>query len=256
MAFLAVSPGSVCNVSARDLNSVPELVEFLMRLSGSGEALALKADLRVGAAELTNEDIAFEVKVKRLLLDLELGGLNLKPGTRYGEPEKANVVLTRTSTAVEQTGKRAFKGGVSGKADSALVASASAEGSAELSHQRTETRKYDTKIEHKQLRVKALGNDRWSVAEPDGTELADTYLNNVSLCDLEPVEKANQRVATVRVVADQRDFAFDINRRSLASLSVTKKKMLGILIAKCLSLDPLQYQGKVVLSESEVDHEG
>jgi hypothetical protein len=79
-----------------DTNSLPDLLELLLTVvptkrKGKEKGFDVSPELRItkGIVE-GEEDLCFEVAIKRVWLDLNLDGLDPISGTRFGEPVKDN----------------------------------------------------------------------------------------------------------------------------------------------------------------------
>lgn len=103
--------------------------------------------------------------------------------------------------------------------------------------------------------MKARGNDTWEVTEPDGKPLDGTYLDNTDLCEFLLRAGANRAGVQSSVEIKQKDLDFDYRRSPLSFINPNKKKLLGILLAKSLTNEGGEYKGKIVLSNTEIEHE-
>jgi hypothetical protein len=92
-------------VMGNDTNSLPDLLELLLKVvpnKGKSKAFDVSAELRItkGIVE-GDEDLCFEVALKRVWLDLDLVGLDPTSGTRFGEPVKDNEAEMKRKTSHE-----------------------------------------------------------------------------------------------------------------------------------------------------------
>ena len=166
------------------MDRASQLCELKIFLQPLDDKIALIGELRVGCAEFDDTEPPFSVHLRQLILDFDISGLDILPGTRLGEPVLPNAISLKTSEKQEilstVTGKAAatlsfnpagLKGELSGGADRGITNTVTK--SRELSE--------DTQF----LRVRALGGDKWRVAEPEGARLDGTYLDGIEhLCVL------------------------------------------------------------------------
>jgi hypothetical protein len=237
-------------------NAVPDLVELIARLDISGSAeqcSALKVDLRVGSVEIDEECINFKVSANRLILDINVEGCEISPGTRFGEPVKANNIVIKKTSSTEASKNHNLRGNIEAK-----IGTRDFDPSIEIDGGGGAESKAMTRIEVSEeevlLRVRAKPNSRWEVQEPDcKTELSGTYLNDTQLCQLKATMAANRVGFNAKIICNQRDLLFYISGGPI-SRALNKSRMMGIVVAKAISGDQ-QYKGRLVLSEVEGEME-
>jgi hypothetical protein len=79
-------------------NSLPDLIEVLMRVVNSNEEdhRDVRVELRVNSVSLVADDcLEFVVELDRANLSLDLDGFEVVPKSRYGEPSKSNDVAIK-----------------------------------------------------------------------------------------------------------------------------------------------------------------
>jgi hypothetical protein len=247
---------------AVDRNSIPELLELLLRTSNVGckaKESKICIDLRIANADLDGPDgLYFSVGLKRVWLSLDLNGLEPVPGTRFGEPTKANEVAVKQKLSNENTVRdqaelqaAAHLNMTSPAIDAKLAAGRRATAKTTLSTTTAETTQH--------MRVKARANLMWEVTESaQFTQLDATYLENEVLCRAKSVAGANSKSVSLTAYAKQRDLLLNLTRNGakFSFLSNNHAKMLKILIGKALSTSGTEYGGIITFSTSEEEVEG
>jgi hypothetical protein len=79
------------------MNRSPELCELRISLQPQDDQIALVAELRIGCAEFEDTEPPFSVRLKQLLLDFDISGFDISPGTRLGEPILTNEVTIKST---------------------------------------------------------------------------------------------------------------------------------------------------------------
>jgi hypothetical protein len=246
-------------------NSLPDLLELVVRLDESPdnpELTDIKVELRIATTDLNGpEDLNFTVGLKRAWLSLDLLGLELVPGSRFGEPTKPNQVAFESKFSKESTMHASAVAGASlklGAAPTGLSASAATEiGGKRSTDSKTTSSRSATETEA-HIRVKARGNLKWEVSEPPQTNTLDaTYLDNEVICRAKAARGANAMSISMIAYARQRDVILELNRKgiSFGFPSKNHEKMMKILISKAISSSNEKYNGTITLSESEIDLE-
>jgi hypothetical protein len=241
-----------------DRNSIPGLVDMSLRASetqeGSGE-IDLKAELQVNPVELdTHEGTTFTVAIKRLMLSLDLGGLDVVRGSRHGELVKDHVVTRERSLSAETV----VSGKLSGDAGLKIGADLKPEINFSAGASRTATSTTSVKFSEtdQHIIVRARGGMTWEVAEPqwlDAKHLEATYLQNDTLCKVIAQPGANAQTAQLTAYAKQKDLTLKATKKAklLRFKSANHEKLLKVLIAKALSSSGSQFNGIVTFSVSE-----
>jgi hypothetical protein len=247
-----------------DQNSLPDLLELLARTgkASPGKSIDLCVDLRGAIAELEGPDgISFQVGLRRAWLSVEVSGLNVVPGSRYGEPTKPNDIAIKEEFSNQQaTSTQGHLGGtaqlsassrdMAGKASLDAGIKRSAKNSSVISATSSEV------VHH--IRVKARGNLMWEITDsPRLSTLDATYLNDCVLCRLAPVKGANAKTAALSVYAKQKDIMLKADKegRLFSFKSTNHEKMLKILIAKAISQTGVGFNGVITFSTSEIEIE-
>jgi hypothetical protein len=170
-------------------NSLPDLIEVLMRVVNSNEEdhRDVRVELRVNSVSLVADDcLEFVVELDRANLSLDLDGFEVVPKSRYGEPTKSNDV------AIERklTNETVLQGEVSASLEGTVssVPSGSFSGKVSGSAGTRSTESTSAQQTQNLLRVKARGNLRWEISEPtlqgSSAALADSYLVDDVLCKI------------------------------------------------------------------------
>lgn len=249
-----------------DTNSLPDLLELLLRVVAThgkedGKAFDILPELRItkGIVE-GEEDLCFEVAVKRVWLDLNLDGLDPISGTRFGEPVKDNEaeVKQKISRKVVKQGEAHADIGLS-VAPSNLSGSLSGGSKVKAAAKTVGSTTSTEKILH--LKVKARSNLRWEITEsPQLDELDGTYLVGMRgepLCKVRSKAGANFRSVQLDAIAKQRDVIFrpQKKKRLISFRNPTQEKMMKVLIAKALSGTDSKFNGLIKFSRSKLEFE-
>lgn len=223
---------------ANDSNSLPELIEVIMRVTNSNEPSnrEVRVELRIDSVALvTDDNVEFVVQLERASLAMDLDGFEVVPKSRHGEPIKPNDV----SIEHKMTSQQVRKGEIAGQAD--LKLGPKPTGSIGLkaggSAASTLTESVSSKEKYNLLRVKARGNLTWEVSEPaeEGRTLGDTYLNDDVLCKIKALPGANMLAVRLDAFARKRDIKLVPAKKSKFSFKSTNhEKMFNALIAKSL----------------------
>jgi hypothetical protein len=244
-----------------DINSVPELVEFTMVVSKSNESLEegnVNVDLRVGPALVEGpDDLTISVSVKRLILSLDLAGLKIAPGSRFGELLKPNTEIQERSVTSETTVEGELKGGLGVKLDATIVPQVDFSTGGRRTAKTTSSTSSTERLTH--TRVRARGNQTWDVTEPPWEEtkyLDATYLNNDLLCKVHLQKGANTRIVQLTAFAKQKELIISTKSKSAFGFrSTNHERLMKVLIGKALSASGGKYNGIVTFSSSEVEFE-
>ena len=250
---------------ADDQNSIPELLELLLRTSAAGgkkKEIPIRADLRVSKAEIEGPDaFCFTVSLKRVWLSMDTTGLTILPDTRYGEPVKNNEIMSRhhirdeSTTHAQMSGGAGLSissvhGGIDPHIDLSIKAKAATEGKTTASTTLAESVKY--------YRVKARGALSWEVTEsPSLGDLDGTYLKNEILCIASTIPGSNARRVELQANVKQKDLNLQVTHKDslFRPKSKNHEKMLKLLIAKALSSSASTYGGYITFSNSGADIE-
>jgi len=239
-------------------NSVVDLVELIIdRRAGNDPEGSdrLHVDLRAGTAEIDDMDsgVFFSVSISEARLVLQLEGLDIKMGTRHGEPTRADEIVRTTVTEEESTKAQIAAGGrIAASSAATGAASASASGRVDKGWQQLSQRTTETIDQH--IAVKARGGNTWHISERNGAKLDGSYLSDTVICELKRDEGVNRTSIRTIVLAKQRAVNITPGKGGLVDKFTSRKKqLLSILIAK--TIDPLRAErsGDIVLSESSIE---
>lgn len=243
-------------------NAISDLVDLRLRLRRSEidqETFFVHSELRIGTAEVNDDEgITFKVAVKRLIVGLEMDGVDVEPGSRFGEPVRTSGPTVKASHRSESSTTAKIDGRALLKVSETGIPSGGASSEVKGSKELKDTVVKETQVEIQDHHVVARGGDRWEVIDRVKDRLDGTYLSDEqALCCLKSSKGANRRAATLVAEIAQRDLIFDMSETgAFRKLSTTQKKLIGILIAKCahISADS-QYAGKIRVSRSESEVE-
>lgn len=239
-------------------NSLPDLIEVLMRVVNSNEEghRDVRVELRVNNVSLVSDDcLEFVVELDRAHLSLDLDGFEVVPTSRYGEPRKPNDVSVERKLTNETTLQGEIAGSIEGTLGIQPTGSVTSKvsGSAGRKSVVSSTAQQTEQI----LRVKARGNLRWEVTEPElngaTSVLRDTYLLDDVLCKVSALPGANLLAVKLEAFARKRDIRIT-PRSKLGAFGFKSRNheiMLNAVVTKALSQDRAN-GGIVTFSVSEI----
>jgi hypothetical protein len=216
-------------------------------------------DLRVQPAQIDGpDDLVFSVSVKRLSLNLNLGGLQIAPHSRFGELLKPNVDAHERTLKTETSIESELKGDAGLKVSATSLPEVSIGGGKKRISKAINSVSSIEKQNH--VRVRARGNQTWEVTEPPWEEvkhLDATYLNHDVLCKVRPQKGANARSVQLTAFAKQKELVLATAKSKLIFRlrSTNHERLLKVLIGKALSSSSGEYSGIVTFSNSEADLE-
>lgn len=248
------------------INSLPDICELEVRLnkvSSDQEEIECVVDLRIHNSEIALGDEECQVCFKKLTISVDLEGLDIVPGSRFGEPRKSNEVSFTKHSTQEKSKEKKLGYGLStafgrGRVDASASANA---GSQSLAKHTTSNESREVQVHR---RVKARPNKRWEVAELDNEPLDDTYLENTVLFRANKAIGSNRERIAAEVKVKQRDLLVNQIRITQSAetffsrLSINQRRLLDIFIAKSISsalYDGKTYIGEIVVSKFEVADE-
>lgn len=238
-------------------NSLPDLCELAIQFEECGaeeNVLQCIVELRISNGEIPLGDEECEVNFGRLILSVDVEGIAIEPGSRYGEPLKKNAVAVTKTSNTKKSHNQSRRAQLTGS--SAKIPEITADFDAGCST-RVEA-EVSTIDEDHHLRVKARPNGRWEVTEPDRDILDGTYMQGDTLFLAKATGKANRRAACVQLKVKQRDLKINKIMRNESAVSFFRrisedqKRLIDIFIAKSLSnatYSNRKYMGEITLSE-------
>lgn len=252
---------------SHDVNPVSQLVELKSVIiesnDGTDSVRPLSVELGIFHEEVELGKLTISVGTRKANLSLDLEGMEVVEKSKRGVDAAPANISTKTST--ESMVQTSLETSVAAEAiasteismlSNAVKASGSISGKA--TNTATAIMKASRETDKDHVIVKAVGNDMWRIAEPDGVVLDRHYLNYDELCRLRPAgPKPNRQRAELSVFARQRDLDVIVLKDGRLLGSHAKDKIIGILMAKALNevCDPADYDGVVTFSVSKVEHE-
>ncbi len=218
-------------------NSIPDLVDLSARVLSADEEGAhdeLKVELRVHPAQLDGpNNLTFSVGLKRLMLSLDLSGLEEVAGSRFGEPIRDNQQTQERTLSTEISVEKKNSDSVGVKLALHPEVTLKGDDSSSLKKKSTVSTT-EKKVHHN---VRARGNLIWEVTEPpwENTVLNATYLNDDTLCKITSQDRANSRAVNLIAYAKQKDLIFEPEKSNFLFRSTNHKKLLNVLFSKALS---------------------
>jgi hypothetical protein len=240
-------------MSKQDSNSIPELVELLVRIEGGNEGSRrnVNVDLRVHPASLDGpHNMTFSTSLKRLTLDLELNGTEAVPGSRFGEPTRPNEAIHERTVSTERSIENQSSGEAGLNSSLTKPLEFSGKGSGSLAVKTKQSSSHSEREQH--LNVRAMGNLKWEVTQPrwEKQVLDLTYLNNETICKIEIQDRANHKSVQLKASAKQKDIVFEVTKTNFPSfLTTNQKRLMNILLSKALSSEGT-FDGTVIFSKS------
>lgn len=238
-----------------DKNAIPDLVELMVRVVHSvtdeGQK-EIRSELRVQPAMLDGSNkLRFSVGLKRLMLSLDLSGLQPVPGSRHGEPIKDNQETREHTVSTEISVERRRAGGLGLKLALNSELSAKKDDSQAVAEKGT----VSTTEKQTHYRVRARGNLTWEVSEPpwEMPILDGTYLNDAVLCRVSNQDRANTKQVDLTAYAKQKDLLFTPEKAGVFR-GTNERKLLQVLLSKALAGSE-SFNGLVAFSRSEIDVE-
>lgn len=248
------------NLDARNQNSIHDLAELLVFLEagdGASSSLELSTEIRIASADIDDldTDISLTVSLRRAWLHLDLEGFNVSPQGRHGDSVIQSSAVATTTTAVT-TGSFSAGGSLSGAAD-VETPKIGFKGSASVggAFEQKDVLQMQGLQDELHIPVKARPNNRWEITKFNNGLLDGTFMNGSILCQIKHSNSANRHAGSLTLEVSQKDLILQAREQSRISFfSNNKKKLLGIFIAKSMSIDA-NYNGKIVLCKSEWEDE-
>jgi hypothetical protein len=225
----------------RTTNALIELAEI--NIDGQRVDAAIKGetdlflDLRfgLGGIEINGQEIDVGFRVAELYLELD--GVEITPGSRFGDHRVDPVV----SQNLKETSKASIskntntKGGMSTDLKSLSMNS---------SHDRaTSIVREDVVAQEsskREYRISARPNNLWLLEGPDGGALVDTYFAGDLLCKIRPIDKSNRHGAKIVLIARKRHIMHSCPEKKAGLLSklysgnTNLDRVFGVLLAKSI----------------------
>lgn len=240
------------------INSSPlrNLVELNCRVAEANDpdSADLHVTLMVQPDEVDIGEYDVVVKIRSLLLCVEVHGCDTDPTTKYGarhhkavETKRAKVdrsvkATISKSQAIEAVAKGQFDG-IKGALEASLKTTANASEQQEVVLSESE------EMEHHHFIVEAIGGDRWRVQHSDEKPLKGHYVADDRLCRLiKRPWPANRFAATISAQVKRRDIEAEVvkNKKFLGWTSPNRDKIIGLLLSKELSEQPHDQSGNAI----------
>lgn len=244
-------------------NAIRDMVDFDVRLRANEASeghFYVEAELRAAEAEIYDDTtgITLKVSAQRIMLRFEMEGLEVAPGARHHDELRTTGPTRKTTDKAEFRASGAASTSVTGRAGVDGMtgnAEATVKGEAAVNASRT----VEATSESATRYVIARPGDRWEVVEDEGQSLDATYLTSETpLCVVRTQKGANRAGLTATAEILERDLKIDLvmAKSLLGKVSVTKKKLTEIVIAKALAESiGAKYKGKIIVSRVETDVE-
>lgn len=251
---------------SNDNNAVPELVELNAKFdeTDNPNTFELRASLLINPEEIDVGAYTIRVEIWEAHLSVEAFGCTVDPHAKYGKrvhservprtvtTEKSYRVAVSTTAAEEAAAEMSLS-----VVDAALKAGAKRSKSDTRSTDVALSERQDTSSEH--IPVEAVGNNRWKVSEEKEKPLRGYYLDDAKLCRLTISSQSSNRLgASITLEVAKRNIGVGLTQdRRLLRPTLSKERLLGALVAKCLSKGSLAPSERAITFASvEIDHEG
>lgn len=243
-------------MTERPVNTVVDLLDLRSRVtSDDAETFNVRSEVRIGRPELDSP--VGMITARRVYLQLELDGYEIRPGNRLGEPVKAGYVEdTKLVTEKNSSASAGASAGVtlsaSGRPGGSIGAKAAAGIDAKAKLQTT----VKTKVERGY--VKAIGGDRWviaSIEQDQHLEEATYVTDNEVLCQLQRSKGANRSAVRIRGYVLKRDLDFVAEKRTLDPFNRNKTQVIKAFLSKKIGEGSTDAGEKLIISEQEISNE-
>ena len=249
-----------------DDNSMPYLLDLRLRLEthGGGER-DVCVELRASPEEIDGPDgFILTIELKKVMLGLDLAGVEIVPQTRLGEPIREIQEVQKRTTSLKTAAAGHAK--ASAGLDLTSVVPAKLKLEADMSVEAKFASSTSSKQEISEYRIKARGGDTWEVAEISSKvpgaafsvpSLDGTYLNGEMLCSVQEQSRANRVAVTLTAFVKQRDVKLTTRKGKLLQnfMSPNQEKLFNIFVKRSLGMSGGKYAGIVKLSRSEIEIE-
>lgn len=259
-------------IVSRNENPFPDLVEVTAALVPTEEAAGhyeLSIELRVHPCEIEEEIGRISVEIFEATLSLDIGGLNIVPKTRFGQPVLATVIHRdvqfeeTTNISTDNETSHAFK--ASGSA-AVSISGPKLEGKTEGKREAKEksssgtTLKKTTTEEAEFHRIKAIGNDNWKLSMEGKKPLDGVFIDNEPLCKLAAISGNNRIYAETQLVVKQRHMKTElIGRKKIPFFgTINQAKIAEIVMKKSLhgTISPGKpFDGLLIFARTESSSE-
>jgi len=247
---------------AEHQNPVQDLCEVNTRVARSDNESnfdSVYVTLGVFSSEIPHDDYQMIVFLKKVLLSLDVAGVEVVPGSKLGMANKPVVEqeIIR-ETFQERQAETGMSGASSANASSSLKdASINFGAKTEASTKKLEnsSNKISVKSSATFMRVRAKNRNNWEVREENGATLDDHYLNDDELCRISKNGGANQRSVSITVYAKQQDIKIqaECGRLKRIMKQANDRNLFRILVGKALhrASSAASFKGIISLSYSE-----
>lgn len=241
-------------MAERPINTVVDLLDLRSRVTTEDEeTFHVRSEVRIGRPEIDSP--VGVITARRVYLQLELDGYEIRPGNRLGEPVKAGYV--EDSQLVSEKNSLASAGanagvtlGTMGRPGGSIGAKAAIGVDTKAKLKTT----VKTKVERGY--VKAIGGDRWVIAaiEQDQNLEEATYVtDNEVLCQLQRSKGANRSAVRISGYVLKRDLDFVAEKRTLDPFNRNKTQALRAFLAKKVGEGSTDAGDKLIISEQEIE---
>ncbi|MBZ9673999.1 hypothetical protein [Mesorhizobium sp. ES1-3] len=195
-------------------NKLIELAEInidakLVEASISGET-EIFLDLRFGLGSIGIGGQEIEIGFKCAELYLDLDGVEITPGSRFGDQRVDAVAMHSLKESVKASSSNAAstKGGFD-LDPTKFLASASHEESRSVAQESN----FEKDHIKKEYRISARPNRLWLLEGPSGGPLVNTYFAGDLLCKIRPLANSNRRAAKIVLLARKKDVHFSLQKK-------------------------------------------
>lgn len=241
-------------MAERPVNTVVDLLDLRSRVTTEDEeTFHVRSEVRIGRPEIDSP--VGVITARRVYLQLELDGYEIRPGNRLGEPVKAGYV--EDTKLVKEQNRSASAGasaGVNLSTSGRPGGSIGGKAAAAVDARAKQVTTVKTKVERGY--VKAIGGDRWviaSIEQDQHLEEATYVTDNEVLCQLQRSKGANRSAVRISGYVLKRDLEFVAERRMLDPFNRNKTQALKAFLAKKIGVGSTDAGDKLIISEQELE---
>jgi len=235
------------------VNIVVDLLDLRSRVEcDDDETFRLRSEARVGRPEIDSP--VGIITARRVFIQLELDGYEIRPGNRLGEPVKTPIVEeTKVVTERSSSASAGANSQLGITADGRPSAALSAKGAAAIDAKTKSQTSSKTKVERSY--VKAIGGDQWvieSIEQNKHLEVATYITDSQVLCQMQRTRGANRSAVRVRGYIKKRDLEFVPQNRMFDPLNRNKKQIIKAFLGKAIAASSTESGDRIFISEQEI----
>lgn len=240
----------------RPTDTIQPLATVRLQTKAHDREVEVLGEVRIGADEFeTDDNLQFEVRLKRAKLKLQLDGYQITQGRRFGDEPYQPKILTEKEKFFSES-SASVSGGASMTASTKDGVDAKAEAAAKAKRDLRHEKSSESTNVISSRAVRPKPDDSWEIQPTDGRKfIDDDFMFNERLCDVFPLTGANRRSIALTLTTRQRDLSFIGLRRAGLFKTYTDEQLAKIFLGKKLSGLGPSYRGELELSRAELPEE-